>query len=90
MIRVLVLVLALVVATGCRDDEADRLEEIKAQVCACKNILCANTAMKQVPTKHEVEPSYRAQHAAKLMMECLARLHEQGRPTNDPDAEAKP
>ena len=90
MVRVLVLALALVIASGCRDDEADRIEKIKEDVCACKSILCANTALKQVPTRHDVEPSYRAQHAAKLMMECLARLHAEGRPTTDPDAEAKP
>ncbi len=91
MVRVLALL--LVVATGCRDEDADRLAKVKDEVCACKSILCANTALKQIPAKRDVEPSYRAQHIAKLMMECLARLHAEGRPTPDPDApsaEAKP
>jgi len=90
MVRVCVIALVLF-ATACKDDEVAQLEAIRDEVCACKTILCANTAMKKIDSKKpDVEPSYRAQHVAKLMMECLARLHAAGRPTTDPDAEAKP
>jgi len=86
MVRACVVAIVLA-ATGCRDDEVARLEEVREEVCACKTILCANQAMKKLPAR-DAEPSYRAQNIAKRMMECVARLHAAGRPTTDPDAEA--
>src|SRR5262245_52705585 len=82
---------ALLLASACRDDDVARLEAIRDEICACKSILCANTALKKLPprTQRDLEASYREQHVAKLMLECLARLHAAGRPTTDPDAEAK-
>lgn len=85
MSRLLVIWVAF--AIGCRDPELSRLEDVRATVCACKNALCAEEAMKVVPSM-KVKPSPRSQRIARDMLDCLAKRLEADRPTTGPDEPA--
>jgi hypothetical protein len=71
--------------TACRDNEVEKLEKIRAEVCACKTAKCAESAFDRLP-KESVESTPRAQRIARDMMNCLAGIYESERPTQDPDA----
>jgi hypothetical protein len=81
------LVICVALAAGCRDPELTQLEQIKSEVCACKTASCGEEALKRVP-QNEVASTHRSQTIAREMIDCLAKLYEAERPTNDPDAPA--
>ena len=86
MLRLYVICVALA-TTACRDNELEKLGKTRDEVCACKTVKCAETALEHVP-KRTVEPLPRAQKIAREMLDCLAAVYEQDRPTQDPDAPA--
>jgi hypothetical protein len=81
----LVICVALAVA-GCGDRELKKLSKIRDAVCDCKTVACAEAALERVP-KGTVESNPKSQRVAREMMNCLAELYDQARPTLDPDAE---
>jgi hypothetical protein len=85
MSRLLVIWIAL--AIGCRDPELSRLEEVRVTVCKCKTALCAEEAMKVVPSM-KLKPSPRSQKIAREMLDCLAKLLAADRPATGPDEPA--
>jgi len=74
-----VVVLALLGAGGCEDKELTQLERVKEQVCACKDVACAETAMKAVPAG-DIHPNHRQQGVARDMLDCLAKLYDDAKP----------
>ena len=88
MLRLYVISVALV-ATACADNEIEKLEKIRDEVCACKTARCAETALERVP-KGKVESKPRSQRIAREMLDCLSELYEAGKPTLDPDAPVEP
>jgi hypothetical protein len=86
VVRRFVICVALA-AGACSDHGASDLARVRDAVCACKTTSCADDALKAVPQR-DVPSNRRTQKLAREMLECVARLHEQGRPTEDPDAEA--
>ncbi len=72
--------------TGCGDHELKQLQAVRDTICGCKTVKCAETALEGVP-KGKVESNPRSQRLAREMMNCLAELYEQERPSLDPDAE---
>jgi hypothetical protein len=90
MPRAVVVLAALAAAlalAACRDERIEELDEIRAELCACKTVACGEQALRRVP--QEGAPSdHRAQKIARLMMECLKQLYLSERPSTDPDAEA--
>ena len=84
MPRLYVICVALAVA-ACGDRRIGDLERVREAVCTCKTASCADDAMKSLP--HEDMPSNaHTQRVARAMMDCLARLYAEGRPTTNPDA----
>jgi hypothetical protein len=88
VLRLYVICVALA-GTACTNSEVEKLDKIRADVCACKTATCAESALDHVP-KGNVESSPRAQRIAREMLDCLASLYEAGRPTQDPDAPIAP
>ena len=87
MHRGLVILVALFAACG--DEQVERMEAIKAEVCACKTAECAEAAMQKVQqTKLDAKP--KVQRLAREMIDCVAELLEEGRPSADPDADTEP
>jgi len=84
VVRRFVICVALV-AGACGNRGEAQLEEVRDAVCNCKTASCADEAMKAVPP-HDIQSTPRTQHVAREMLDCLARLYSQGRPTTDPDA----
>lgn len=84
--RCLVIAIAL---AGCRDPELVKLEETRAEVCACKTVACGDAAMKKVP-QDRVNSNHRTQQLARDMLDCLHKLYLQNPPSSDPDAEPEP
>ncbi len=78
-------ILVAFVAVGCGDRDIARLERVKKTVCTCKDVACAEAAMKELP-QGDVKPSHREQALARDMLDCLAKLYESERPVTDPDA----
>jgi hypothetical protein len=74
----------IVILAACGDKDVAQLEGIRDQVCACETIECGEAALTKVPAK-EIKSNRRTQRIARLMMDCMARLYEQGRPSTDPD-----
>jgi hypothetical protein len=72
-------------AAACRDNEAQQMAKVRDQVCACKQRGCAEAALQGVP-KGKVQSTPRSQRIAREMLECLARIYDQDRPTLDIDA----
>ncbi|HEY5921156.1 MAG TPA: hypothetical protein VIV11_05775 [Kofleriaceae bacterium] len=87
MLRLYVIFVAL--AAACSDSEVEKLEKIRDEVCACKTAKCAESALDRVP-KQNVESTPRAQRVAREMLDCLATVYENERPTQDPDAPSDP
>jgi hypothetical protein len=81
---VVAVVLALGLA-GCGERQVDALTKVKQRVCACKDVACAEAAMKDVP-HHDVKSTHRSQEVARDMLDCLAKLYDEQRPSTDPDA----
>ena len=73
-----------VALAACGDSQEAKLGKVRDAVCACKTAGCAEVAMKEVPQK-DVESTPRTQKIAREMVDCLAKLYDQGRPTTDPD-----
>jgi hypothetical protein len=69
-----VVALALLGAGGCEDKQLTQLERVKQEVCACKDVACAETAMKAVPAG-DIHPNHRQQGVARDMLDCLAKLY---------------
>ncbi|MDQ3370325.1 MAG: hypothetical protein M3680_33315 [Myxococcota bacterium] len=86
MVRALVIGVAVLAATACRDPGLAELEAVKAEVCACKTAACGETALKKVP-QHDVESNHRSQRIAREMLTCMADIYAADTPTTDPDAE---
>ncbi len=81
------LVICVALAVGaCGDRELKKLGRVRDSVCACKTAACAESAMADLP-KGNVESTPKSQRLAREMMNCLAELYAEGRPTDDPDAE---
>lgn len=78
-------VISVALLGACTDHEASKLAKVRDEVCHCKTASCAETAMKLVP-KDTKQPSRKAQHIAREMLDCLAEIYEHDRPTADPDA----
>ncbi|MGN6105757.1 MAG: hypothetical protein ACTHU0_11675 [Kofleriaceae bacterium] len=87
MRRVVVGIALALAATSCRDDQHAQLKQIRREVCACKTSSCAEQAIARVP-QQQIDSNHRNQKVVLEMMECLAKLHRNERPTTDPDAEA--
>ncbi|HEU0033684.1 MAG TPA: hypothetical protein VFQ53_23820 [Kofleriaceae bacterium] len=88
MRHVLLLAIAFM-ALGCRNKAIDQLEDIKREVCACKDVACGEAAMKKVPQPQErVEQSPKSQQLAREMIDCMAKLYLAERPSTDPDEAA--
>ena len=80
------LIVALAIASAaCADHEAAALAHIKARVCACKDVKCAEAALDDVPRPDD-KPSFRSQSIARDMLDCYAKLTQAERPSTDPDA----
>jgi hypothetical protein len=77
--------LLIALAAGCQDHEAEALTRVKDRVCACKDVACAETAIKDVP-QADVKSSHRSQVIARDMLDCMAKLYDVQRPSADPDA----
>ncbi|HEY5934158.1 MAG TPA: hypothetical protein VIU61_05985 [Kofleriaceae bacterium] len=88
--RCLVIAIAL---AGCRDPELVKLEETRAEVCACKTVACGDAAMKKVP-QESAHSNHRTQQLARDMLDCLHKLYLQNQPGTepevDPETEAEP
>jgi hypothetical protein len=78
--------LACALATAaCGDKHVDELERVKHDVCTCKTVACGEAALAEVP-KDNVESNHRTQGIARDMLDCMAKLYEDERPSTDPDA----
>jgi len=75
----------LVTLVACVDHDAERLIEIKTKVCACKTASCAEQEMKLVPER-AIKSTHRTQEIARELLDCVAKLRADERPTTDPDA----
>ena len=84
MLRRSVICVALAMS-ACEGGEAEKLEKVRDQVCACKTAACAEAALDRVP-KGKVEGTPKSQRIAREMLDCLAAIYEAGQPTQDPDA----
>ena len=74
---------------GCGDPEAAQLFRVKEAVCACKTTACAQAALNEVP-KPEIKSSHKSQRIVRDMLDCLARIYDEERPSTDPDAPTVP
>ena len=72
-------VVVLALLASCENKELTQLERVKQNVCACKDVACAETAMKSVPTG-DLHPSHRQQGVARDMLDCLAKLYDAAKP----------
>lgn len=77
------LVVVVWLLAGCHESQVDKLAAIKARVCACKTASCGEAALKDVP-QQSIESTPRTQAVARDMMECLAKLYEAERPSDEP------
>jgi hypothetical protein len=78
-------VIWVALAAGCGDRELEQMSAVRDEVCTCKTVPCAETALAKVPAR-KVESNTRTQRVAREMLDCLAELYNRGRPTLDPDA----
>lgn len=65
--------LLLGTVAACGETEVGRLEVVKKQVCTCKDVACAETAMKLLPAP-DAKASHREQGIARDMVDCYAKL----------------
>lgn len=91
-VRIRLAILVTIVASlggglvGCKDHDVERLTAIKRDVCACKDVHCADQAMSEVP-KTSIRSTARTRAIAHDIMDCRARFEAADRPSTDPDAE---
>lgn len=69
----------LVLIAGCDDRERSQLDAVRKEVCACKDVACAEAAMKKVP-QGDVHATRREQDIARDMLDCLAKLYDDAKP----------
>lgn len=74
-----VVFLLWVLLAACGDRDVAKLAAVKQQVCACKDVACAEAAMKSVP-QGDVKPTHREQGIARDMLDCLAKLYDAEKP----------
>jgi hypothetical protein len=70
---------ALVFVVACGETEVGKLEAVKRQVCACKQVACAETAMKAL-VKADDKTSHREQVIARDVLDCYAKLVDAAKP----------
>jgi hypothetical protein len=80
-----IVICVALLAGACADHDANKLAKVRDEVCHCKTASCAETAMKLIP-KDTKQPSRKAQHIAREMLDCLAEIYASDRPSTDPDA----
>ena len=78
-------VISVALAGGCDDREANKLAQIRNEVCACKTSKCGEAALAKVPSKN-IKSTLKSQRVAREMLDCLSELYKADRPTTDPDA----
>jgi hypothetical protein len=83
VVRWFVICVAFAAGACGRHGEAE-LEHVRDAVCSCKTASCADQAMKKLP-QQDIASNPTTQRIAREMMDCLARLYENGRPSTDPD-----
>jgi hypothetical protein len=71
--------IVLALFSGCDDPERSQLDAVRKEVCACKDVACAEAAMKNIP-KGDVHASRREQDIARDMLDCLAKLYDDAKP----------
>ena len=74
---------------ACKDHELAKLKHVRDEVCACKAVQCAETALTKVPAK-DVKSTPKSQAVAREMLNCLAELYAAERPSTDPDEPSAP
>lgn len=79
------IVIAVALLASCGDEQLDQLTTIKKEVCACKTVVCGETAMKKLPQR-ELKSDRKMQHVASAMLDCLAKLYDE-RPTSPESAD---
>lgn len=75
----------LVALAACGDHELENVSRVRDEVCACKTVVCADTALAKLPSNN-VKSTPRSQKIAREMLDCLADVYSTDRPTIDPDA----
>ncbi len=73
----------LLLIVACGESEVGKLEVVKKQICACKDVTCAEAAMKLLP-KPDDKTSHREQGIARDMVDCYAKLVEAAKPAAAP------
>ena len=76
----------LVTLAACKNHDLETMDEVKRDVCACKDAACAESKMARLE-KAPIRSTPKIQAVAHEIMECRARLEEADRPSTDPDAE---
>lgn len=66
------LVLA-VLAIGCKDRRLVQLENVRAEVCRCKDAACVNSALARMPTAGP-KRERAAQRVAADILDCVAKV----------------
>lgn len=82
-------VICVALAGACNDHGTGKLAKIRDEVCKCKTVACAESALGKLP-KDTKQPSRKAQGIAREMLDCLAEVYETDRPSTDPDAPIGP
>ena len=73
------LAVLFILLAACENKELTQLERVKQDVCACKDVACAEAAMKRMPAG-DVHPDHREQGVARDMLDCLAKLYDEAKP----------
>ena len=76
----------LVTLVACKNQDVERLNDVKRVVCACKDAECADQAMAKLE-KASIAKSPKTREVAKEIFDCRSRLELDERPKTDPDAE---
>lgn len=71
--------LVVLALLGCENHEQSQLDAVRKEVCACKDVACAETALKKVPSG-DVHATRREQDIARDMLDCLAKLYDAAKP----------
>ena len=64
---------------GCPSQDITKLDAVKREVCACKDVPCAEAAMKKLP-QGDVKPTHREQGIARDTLDCLAKIYDAAKP----------
>lgn len=87
--RVLLAVLWIASAIGCKEDEIKKLEVVRDELCKCKDVACGEAVMTRVPMIAGAG-NRRSQVVARAMLDCMAKLYAKARPETGPDATITP